>query len=398
MRLLFVIPYTPTPIRTRPYNFLRVLAVRGHEITLATLWETAEDREALTQLAEFGIHILAEPLRKGRRLANVAQALLTGSPLQSRYSWHPGLAAQLGAGYDLAHIEHVRGGAFVDYLRRTRPTLPVIWDSVDCISHLFAQASRQSESFFSRRITALELDRTRQYESRMLAQVDRALVSSFVDQEALSRQRMPAVGSKPAAQVDVVTNGVDLDYFSPIGAPRDFETIVFTGKLSYHANVSAVVGLIRDVMPAVWSAHPNVTVQLVGKDPVARIHDLAAAHPLVELHADVPDLRPFLRSAGLAVAPMTYGAGIQNKVIEAMACATPVLTTPQGGSALADGNFLRVAGIETMATEMAAMLAKPDDLIQLGRRGRIYVEQHHDWDRMVARLEDIYFEVISSVS
>lgn len=396
MRLLFVVPYVPTPIRARPYNLLRYLARRNHDITLATVWENEAEREGLRVLEGMGIRVLAEPLGRTDRLVNIAQALVGGVPLQSRYSWRPALANRLSGDFDLAHVEHLRAGGYIEHLRRMRPGLPVLWDSVDCISHLFDQARKQSVSRASRGLAAFELGRTARYETRLLGLSHHVLVTSPVDQQALARRRAAEHENYP--EIDVLANGVDLEYFSPVDQPRDHETIVFTGKLSYHANVSAVVSLIQDLMPAVWNARPGVKVWLVGKDPASRVRQVADQDPRVELFASVPDMRTYLRGASLAVAPMTYGAGIQNKVIEAMACGTPVLTTAQGSSAMAAGEHLRVASLDQFPTEIIKLIADPAAREHLGRQGRRFVEQQHDWAQIVQGLEEKYVEIISKAS
>jgi hypothetical protein len=113
----------------------------------------------------------------------------------------------------------------------------------------------------------------------------------------------------------------------------------------------------------------------------------------------VPDIRPYLRRATLAVAPVPYGAGIQNKVLEAMACGTSVVASPQAISALAiqPGRDLVVAeGVEGFARAVLALLDDPARRAELGQAGRAYVEAHHAWDAVAAQLVGIYQAAIGS--
>lgn len=134
---------------------------------------------------------------------------------------------------------------------------------------------------------------------------------------------------------------------------------------------------------------------IVGKDPVPALLALTA-DPRITVTGTVPDIRPYLAQATVAISPIRYGVGIQNKVLEAMAMATPVVSTPQAVSALqvqAGHEVLVAETPETMA-QAAVTLLTNDSLRQgVGQAGRHYVEVHHDWNRAAQRLEGIYREV-----
>ena len=112
----------------------------------------------------------------------------------------------------------------------------------------------------------------------------------------------------------------------------------------------------------------------------------------------VDDIRPFLRAATLAIAPIQYGVGIQNKVLEAFACGTPVVATPPATSALAttDGRDL-VVGRDAgeLAAAIEALLGDADRRRRIGEAGRAYVERQHSWQAAAARLTDIYHDAIA---
>ncbi|NIW43885.1 MAG: glycosyltransferase, partial [Gammaproteobacteria bacterium] len=111
------------------------------------------------------------------------------------------------------------------------------------------------------------------------------------------------------------------------------ETVVITGKMSYHANITMAVYLAEEIMPRVWAERPGVQLEIVGKDPSPEVQNLGE-HKNVSVIGGVPDLRPYIQKATVAAAPILYGVGIQNKVLEAMACGTPVVVTPQAVSAI----------------------------------------------------------------
>ncbi|MCL6511381.1 MAG: glycosyltransferase [Anaerolineae bacterium] len=400
MRILFVVPYVPTLIRVRPYNLVRYLARHGHRLTLATLWETDDERRAMAEFESLGVEVIAAPLTRNRKLLNLAMALPTAHPLQASFCWQPELAARLDSliaarDFDAIHVEHLRGSRYALHLKRktqnAKHKIPVVWDSVDSITHLFEQAAKQSQSAKGKLMTSFELPRTRRSEGWLAAQFDRVLVTSPTDRaalEALSPHHAPII---------VLPNGVDLDYFRPCDdVPREPDALVFSGKMSYHANVTAALHLVNDIMPRVWSRKPHTRLWIVGKDPTEEVRALAMRYPeRVKVTGAVPDMRAYLRQATVAVVPVVYGAGIQNKVLEAMACATPVVTSARTVASLQPGYedaALVADGAEAFAHHVLRLLDEPHLRERLGNAGRRYVEAHHDWGVIVDRLAGIYEE------
>jgi glycosyltransferase involved in cell wall biosynthesis len=397
MRILFVAPYVPTLIRVRPYNFVRFLAQNGHALTLATLWEMEQERAALSEFEAFGVKVIAEPLTRNDKLRNLLGTLPSNKPLQASFCWKPELARALSAllsdqTFDAIHVEHLRGARYALHLKSAienrQSKIPVVWDSVDSITHLFEQAARQSQSAKGKLMTSLELPRTRKYEGWLTEQFDRVLVTSPVDKAALK-----ALTPRPSP-ISVVPNGVDLNYFSPCNEPREADTLVFSGKMSYHANVTAALYLVNDIMPGIWARKPAVKLWIVGKDPTPDVQALATRHPNnVIVTGSVPDMRTYLRKASVAVVPVVYGAGIQNKVLEAMACGTPVVTSDKTTGSLQPGyeDALRVAkDAESFALSALRLLDDAAERARLSKSGRRYVEAHHDWNVIAGHLASIY--------
>jgi len=193
--------------------------------------------------------------------------------------------------------------------------------------------------------------------------------------------------------LSVLPNGVDLDYFCPdTTVSRDPATLVVSGKMSYHANVTMVVNLVREVMPLVWEKRPDVKLEIVGKDPARNILAMAE-HPQIIVTGTVDDIRPYLQRATVSVAPVTYGAGIQNKVLEAMACGTPVVATPQAASALTavDGRDLLVGNELSQIADLILKLINDSMLCKtIGENGYRYVTHQHNWSVIAEDLESYY--------
>jgi sugar transferase (PEP-CTERM/EpsH1 system associated) len=403
MHILYVTPYVPSLIRTRPYNLIRALMQLGHRITLlSAAGSSAEEQAEAEELANLGVRTEVFPVARTRSLLNCLQAFPTAEPLQAAYSYHPKMERRLvqllrEEAFSVLHIEHLRASRLAREVVRTTENdgVPLVYDSVDSISLLFEQAARSGAQWRSRLMTTIDLDRTRQYEAWLLTQFNQVVVTSRRDKEALEGlgQRYLPPGTR-LAPITVVTNGVDLDYFQPSKdtVQRDEKTVIFTGKMSYHANVTAVLYFARQVLPRIWAKDPNVQFQIVGKEPPEAVKRLAA-DDRIQVTGTVVDLRPYLSQATVAVCPATYAVGIQNKVLEAMAMGTPVVSTPEGSAALAaeDGlEILAVEGERKMADAVLQVLHSPGLAQSLSEAGKRYVQSHHSWKAAAQQLVALY--------
>ncbi len=401
MNILYIVPNPPSLVRVRPFNLTRQLRARGNRVTLATVWANAGECADIERLRADGFKVIAARLAKQQIALNLMRAFVTGTPLQAEYSWQPDLLSLISkcqALYDAIHIEHLRGARFGlalnTELLHLKSNIPIVWDSVDCITYLFEQAARQSQSASGKLMTWMELGRTRRHEGWLVNQFDQVLVTSQTDKAALEaisslRSRVPNIRHP----IEVLPNGVDLEYFAPGEDAHQPDTVVFSGKMSYHANITAALYLANQVMPLVWAHRPSVRLVVAGSQPSPSVRKLAETYPQVEVTGYLSDLRAPLRKASLAVAPLLYGAGIQNKVLEAMACGTPVVASPLAVSALQvqPGQDCLVANSpQTFAEAILNLLNNPALRKRVSATGRRYVETHHDWAAIAAQLESIY--------
>jgi glycosyltransferase involved in cell wall biosynthesis len=397
MNILYVTPYVPSRIRTRPYHLIRALVDLGHRVTVVTASGTsAEEEQQADALRAWGVEVDRFPVPRWRSLANCAAAMPTGEPFQAVFSYHPAMAGRVrqlsrAGGFDVVHIEHLRAARLVGAVEG----VPVVYDSVDTISLLFELAASQGASLRSRLMTLADLGRTRRYEAELLTRYDQVVITSQRDRDALE-----ALGDRhlddgvERAPVTVITNGVDLDYFRPPenGGPRNGRLAIFTGKMSYHANETSALYFAQEVLPHIWEKDPAVRFQIVGKDPTEAIQRLADDER-IEVTGTVPDLRPYLSGAAVAVCPAPYAVGIQNKVLEAMAMAVPVVCTAAAaaGTGARQGEELLVANApETFAARVLQVMSDRGLAARLADAGRRYVERHHSWAVSARRLVGVY--------
>jgi glycosyltransferase involved in cell wall biosynthesis len=421
---LFVAPYAPNPIRTRSLNLIKGLAALGSRVTLATLWSNTSELEFLHQLSGILDGLIMNRIGSIHSGWNCVRALAGSLPIQARYSWSSELMKKISRAiettdFDVVHVEHLRGAMYAMYINSAKLAagrkLPVVWDSVDCISDLFRQASQGSSSRRVRMTARVELPRTERLEGWLTTQVARTVVTSETDRQGLlalaemcCRKNGHISRGFLKERLDVIPNGVDLEYFCPNGSPREPQTLVISGKMSYHANVTSVLAFVREIMPKIWVRFPRTCLWIVGKDPSPEIRSLGIPARAIQtsgmprkengddrirITGTVEDIRPYLRKATLAVAPIRYGVGIQNKVLEAMACGTPVVATPDAvrGLHVRFNHHLAVAnGEHSLADSICSLFANPVRCSDLGHAGRAFVEANHNWHHAVRRLTQVY--------
>lgn len=231
----------------------------------------------------------------------------------------------------------------------------------------------------------LEYLQVRAIERQLVRRASRLVFASCRDREAL-------VGSNGSGTT-IVPNGVDLDYWRRRSLERGADTIVMTGAMDYAPNGDAALYLVEEILPLVRRAIPGARLLIVGRDPRSRLVE-AGARTGATVTGLVPDVRPYLEQATVFAAPIRFGAGIQNKLLEAMAMGVPVVASPLA----ADG--LRTEEGETPPLAVARSREEHAELIVRrlteARRnrapdaeGRRYVERNFDWAKGASKLEQV---------
>lgn len=401
MHILFVTAYPPSRIRVRSYELLKQLH-REHEVIVVTQCSSEQEYADVQALRECGLEVVVVWESRRRAALRSGLALVGPSPLQAAYARSARLEHTIRnlvaeRPIDIVHVEHIRGIASMEPLLRT---LPIVWDSVDCISLLFKQTMLAGPAFSVRALARIEYKRTQRYETKMLSALSHVVVTSERDRQALlalQQQSQPPLTrhddvSSSNGTIHVLPNGVDLAYFHPLQEERRRYNLVFSGKMSYHANVATALYLRYQIMPLIWRQRPAATLTIAGSKPPKIVRDLAS-DPRVEVTGYVEDIRSYIGKAEIMLSPMVYSVGIQNKVLEAMALGTPVIVAAQAAETLGTlaGRDLLIA---TSAREFAdaALLLMDDAELRatLSREGRRYVEQHHDWRVVADQLHGIY--------
>ncbi|MEO5373976.1 MAG: TIGR03087 family PEP-CTERM/XrtA system glycosyltransferase [Alphaproteobacteria bacterium] len=398
--LLFLvqrIPYPPTKgEKIRHYRFLRHLAGRfrvhlGCFVDDPLDWDGVETLRALCADTHFA------PLDRRRARVTCLRGLLTGAPLTTTY------------------FQSRRLQAWVDrVLRETRPQVAVMCSSM-MARFVLGRVLRPPRLVMD--FCDVDAEKWRAYadsapwpasavyrrEGRRLLDFDRGVAraveaSVFVSEPeaALFRHLAP----ESADRVTAVANGVDFDFFSPERAypvpddapPSDATgpAFVFTGTMDYRPNVEAVVWFAHEVMPLIRQRVPAARFVIVGASPAPAVRALDRL-PGVTVTGRVADVRPYLAHAQAAVAPLFIARGLQNKVLEAMAMARPVIVSPQAleGIDAEPGREVLLATDAATFAEEACRLALMGDSHDIGGAARRKILASWAWPARLAALDRI---------
>jgi sugar transferase (PEP-CTERM/EpsH1 system associated) len=394
--LLFLahrIPYPPDKgDKIRSWHLLRHLATR-YRVHLGCFVDDAQDHRHEPVLRDLCASCHFASLDPRVAKLGSLRGLLTGDALT--FAWF-------------------RDAKLTRWVGETHAARPIAAQVV--FSSSMAPFAESVKGFRGRRIVDfidLDSDKWRQYadtagqpmrwvyrrESRLLAKAETAIAarssaSLFVSEaEADLFRQLPGVA---AEHVHAIGNGVDLDYFNgsrsyanpyPPGGP----VLVFTGMMDYRANVDAVRWFADAVLPLIRQRHPDVRFAIVGAKPDDTVKRLAE-RPGVIVTGRVEDVRPYVAHAAVAVAPLRVARGIQNKVLEAMAMARPVVASAEAfeGIDAEPGADLEVAGdAGHFAETVCRLLDDPAKAEDLGARGRQCMTGRYTWESRLAPLDRI---------
>ncbi len=390
VRVLIAVPHAPYPpthgFAIRVHHLARELVRLGDEVTLVA---HADGADAEAGLARSGIRFVPvlEPGRR-RRIS----ARLRGLASRHSQQWHArhSRAMQVtidellaGERFDVVQIESPE---FWTY--RYPPGRPLVYDAHNIWGELRARMQREQPRTPSWLYRAYDTWKLAGDERRAWQRANLCVATS--EREAAI---MRAGGARRSI---VVPNGVDLGYFRPAPYRPVPDRLVFMGVVRYRPNADAVRLLAREIVPEIARRRPAVELEVVGQNVPGHIAALGGRH--VRFTGSVPDVRPHLADAAVAVIPLRTGSGTRLKALEAFAMARPVVSTSlgmEGIEAEPGRHYLRADDPAEFADAVARLLEDPGLAEELGRAGRALVEERYGWDAAGARLHAALTDVVA---
>jgi sugar transferase (PEP-CTERM/EpsH1 system associated) len=393
MRILVLSPYLPWPLYggnvVRIYGILRELATRGHEIVLLAGYDGPPLRD------DHPVKVLCREVLFYRPPASAGRARPVLSALASLFSPLPYTAAKFrgrtvqGSIRKTLEADHfdliLANFAFMaqlipaDLARNT----PVVLDEHESEGLLWRQYLREG-GIAKRAFALLNLAKMGWFQKAVSSRLV-AMLSASEREANFAQTFLPS-----RVKLWIVPNGVDTDFFTPSaleGPPGP--SLILCAGFSVYRNREAAIWFVRQVLPSIRDAIPDVQFWIVGSNPPPEVLQLGEC-PGVHVTGTVEDVRPYYARAAVSVAPYRYGEGTKLKVLEAMASGVPVVSTTIGcqGLEVRDGEHLLVADTPDAFTErVVALLRDPTHRREIGTHARALIEQKYAWTKIVDDLE-----------
>ncbi|MES2878572.1 MAG: TIGR03087 family PEP-CTERM/XrtA system glycosyltransferase [Pseudomonadota bacterium] len=394
--LVHRLPYPPNKgDKVRSYHLLKHLCAR-HRVFLGTFVDDPEDEAYIDRVREIcpDLHVarINPPQAKLRSLTG----LLTNRALSLYYYQNAGLQTWVEQTLVEEKIDEVVvfSSVMAQYLQdMPRVSMPpLLVDFVDVDSAKWTQYAanhRWPLSWLYRREGECLLD----YERVVAARAQR---SFFVteNETALFHQLAP----ESAHLVETMSNGVDADYFAPDPAcvspfsgdssKPEHMALVFTGAMDYWPNIDAVIWFVRDILPALRQTWPELHFYIVGRSPSSAVQALAGEGVVVT--GTVSDVRPYLQHACVVVAPLRVARGIQNKILEAMAMARPVVASQSCVEAIDAQTGCELLSADTatdFVRQISVLLRFPERAAAMGQAGRKRVQEKYSWSAHLSKID-----------
>jgi polysaccharide biosynthesis protein PslH len=386
--LVHRLPYPPNKgDKVRSYNLLKHLAAQ-HSVFLGTFVDDPDDMQHIDTVRSYCSDLHVARLEPRFAKIRSLNALLADDPLTLRYYRDARLQDWVDHICRQQKIDAivVFSSAMAQYVKSiTR--VPILIDFVDVDSAKWTQYApnhRWPMSWLYRREGKYLLA----YEREIAACAARSFFVTDAE-VALFTQLAPEC----AVRVEALCNGVDADYFAPNDKhpspyAADEIPIVFTGAMDYLPNIDAVRWFVADILPTLREGRPQLRFFIVGRSPTPEV--MALANTNVTVTGTVPDVRPYLQHAAVVVAPLRIARGIQNKILEAMAMAKPVLASAECAAAVD-----AVIGQELLAATMPAdFIAEIETLLQdtgrrisIGMAARQRVLARYSWEAHLSGMD-----------
>ncbi|APX66723.1 TIGR03087 family PEP-CTERM/XrtA system glycosyltransferase [Sphingomonas sp. gentR] len=375
--LLFLAHRAPFPPdrgdKIRSYHVLRHLA-RDWRVHLCAFAEQAGEEELPPELrAELASHHI---LRRTKPMPVAAvQALATGKPISLTAFTHSGMmraVADVRARRPIG-ATYIFSGQMAQY----RGAEPTIMDMVDVDSVKFASLAKSAKP---------GVRSVLKREGRLLGRYERQVAQSVAATLFVSEAEAALFRSGGGqGNVVAVENGIDASHYDPAAidaGASDGPLIVFTGQMDYRPNIDAVTRFAEHILPLVRAACPAARFAIVGRAPTPAVRRLASEAVIVT--GEVPDTRIWLARAAVCVAPLDLARGIQNKLLEAMAMARPIVASVAAAEGIDHGGTMAVAGDDRdFAERVIAALNGPAD----NPVARAQVLARYDWTARLAPLD-----------
>jgi len=395
LTILIITPRIPYPPfrgdKLKIYNLSKQLS-RNNSVKILTFLRENDQSKHLEKFEKLGIQIEVVRHTLIKSLFNIAGALFSKAPFQVAWFRSNKMKEKIKneiskIKYDVIYFHLIRSAQYLNLYSGLRKSLNVI-DFTDAVSLYLSRFAEVEKNPFKKFFIKIEEKRIRAYE-KIAENFNTVFICSGTDKEYLKTQGLNA-------NIKILNNGIDTDYFKPNNIGFEKNRIIFTGNMPYYANYDAVIYFAKEIFPEVLKKVPNAEFYIVGQKPPLKIKSLNSKNIFVT--GFVPDIKSEYLKSAVNVAPMRFGAGTLNKVLESIALGVPIVATPIAveGLSVELKKYIYIANNSNEFSHYVIEIIKNPALRdELWKEGQSVIKELLSWEKVVNEFEnDLKEEII----
>ncbi|HVA99124.1 MAG TPA: glycosyltransferase [Bacteroidia bacterium] len=388
MKLLVVLSRVPYPLekgdKLRAYNQIKELS-KKNEIVLFAINDGTLHKDALGELNKYCSKVKIISLSKFQIFKNLIRGLFSKLPFQVAYFYFKKAQNEIDKIIQEENPNHIYCQLIrtSEYVRKHKE-IPKTLDYMDVFSKGMERRKDKANAFL-KPLFEMEHQRLLRYEATIFDAFDSKIIISQQDKNFIPHPRK--------AEIQVVPNGVDTDFFKASEKEKKYD-LLFNGNMNYPPNVESVIYLVNKILPLVRQKFPQIRLLISGASPSQKVLALQSSHVFVS--GWVNDIRTNFYQSKILVAPMQISIGLQNKLLEAMAMKIPCVTSTLANNALGaeNGKEILVADEpEIYAKHILFLLENPEKAKAIAQNGFQFVVKNYTWENSVNKLQGIFESV-----
>lgn len=397
MNILIITPRIPFPPyrgdKLKIFNIGKQL-LKNNSVTIITFLRSKKQLNDIDELKKCNFEVIYIKLSFFESCLNVLKAIFSNLPFQ--VAWYKSGRMQkqvtelVNSGiYDVAYFHLIRSAQYNTEQIRRNSTLRVI-DFTDAVSLYLNRFHDIERNPIKKFLLRIEKNRVEKYESSA-NEFGAVFVCSEIDREYLKKQGVKT-------NIKIMRNGVDTQQFEAGKIEYDRNRIIFTGNMPYYANYDAAIYFAKVIFPLVLKEVPLAKFYIVGQNPPYRVRSFASKNIIVT--GFVQDIKEEYMISAVNVAPMRFGAGTLNKIIESLVLGVPVIATPVAVEGFPD-EIKRIINIASNSSDFAKLvirfLKEPELRQQFMDLDKSVIKEMLSWENIVRQFENDLKDEIKKV-
>ncbi|MFH1971314.1 MAG: glycosyltransferase family 4 protein [Patescibacteria group bacterium] len=393
MKILMLTPYLPFPLmsggQTRSYNLIKNLS-KKHDITLFSLIKNDQEKKYISELKKYCKKVFVFNRSKTPwTLRNILHTGFSPYPFLVIRNLAPDEKSAVKKELEVEKYDIIHAETFyvMPHIPDTNVPILLVEQTIEYL--VYKHYVKNQAPLWAKIPFSIDVMKLKFWETHFWKQANRVVVMSESDKKEM-------LSLAPKLNIDIVPNGIDIDYFSALPRNEITPKVLYVGNFKWIQNVEAANILINEVWPKIKKEIKNVKLWIVGMNITDKLKEYASDD--IEISEALPDIREAYSKASVLVAPIKGPGGTRLKILEAMASALPVVTTSVGAEGLGviNGKEALISDQLNEVSKNAIKVLKNKNLSKsLGLYGKKFVESKYTWDKSAQVLNNIYSKVIN---